>query len=370
MVSEIGLGAEWLERHGAEECAKNIRQAEASGINILDCWMSEPNVRTNIGNSIKNTRDKWIVQGHIGSIWKDGQYSKCHDLKEAIPAFEDLLERFQTDVIDLGMIHFVDGQKELDEILGGDFLKYVQELKASGKIRYIGMSSHSPAVALRAVQSGVLDTLMFSINPAFDFLPPTENIDDYFVKDFEADLAGIDPVRAELYQTCERPDVGLTVMKPFAGGRLFDAARSPFGVALTPIQCLHYALTRPGVTSVMAGVDTPQQVLEAVAYLTASEEDKDYATVLANAPKHASSGQCTYCGHCKPCPVNIDIAMVNKLYDLAEMQPDLLQSVREHYNSLDAFASECLQCGQCEERCPFQVPVRERMVMIAEMFGK
>ena len=72
MVSEIGLGGEWLERHSAEECAAIIRQAQEHGINILDCWMSEPNVRTNIGKAIAGNRERWIIQGHIGSTWQDG----------------------------------------------------------------------------------------------------------------------------------------------------------------------------------------------------------------------------------------------------------------------------------------------------------
>ena len=83
-------------------------------------------------------------------------------------------------------------------------------------------------------------------------------------------------------------------MKGFAGGRLFDAKRSPFGVALTPVQCIHYALTRPAVASILAGYDTPEHVDEAVSYETATEAEKDYASVLASAPRHAYDGQCTY----------------------------------------------------------------------------
>ncbi len=125
-------------------------------------------------------------------------------------------------------------------------------------------------------------------------------------------------------------------MKGYAGGRLFSAQTSPFGVALTPVQCLHYALTRPAVASVMVGYDTPEHVAAAVAYETAAEEEKDYATVLANAPRHAYSGQCTYCGHCAPCPAGIDIAMVNKLYYLAVMQEEVPSAVRAHYIGLTA----------------------------------
>ena len=152
--------------------------------------------------------------------------------------------------------------------------------------------------------------ILFSVNPAFDMMPPNDDLDNYFAFDAYGDgLGGIDHQRSEVYQVCEGNGVGITVMKGYAGGRLFQAETSPFGVALTPVQCLHYALTRPAVCSVMVGYDTPEQVMEAVHYETATMEEKDYATVLAGAPRHAYMGQCTYCGHCKPCPVDIDIAM-------------------------------------------------------------
>ena len=158
-------------------------------------------------------------------------------------------------------------------------------------------------------------------------------------------------------------------MKGYAGGRLFDARTSPFGAALTPVQCIHYALTRPAVASILAGYDTPEHVRQAVAYETATEEEKDYASVLAHAPRHAYMGQCTYCGHCAPCPAGIDIAMVNKLYDLALMQEKIPDSLKAHYQGLSANAADCVACGGCESRCPFGVPVVRRMHEMAELFG-
>ena len=207
------------------------------------------------------------------------------------------------------------------------------------------------------------------MNPAFDMMPPSEDLNDYFAEHVDENLSGIAPERAELYQLCEQKGVGMTVMKGYAGGRLFSAETSPFGIALSPVQCLHYALTRPGVASVMVGCDTPEHVMAAVAYETATEEEKDYASVLAKAPHHAYAGQCTYCGHCAPCPVHIDIAMVNKLYDLATMQPEVPATVRAHYESLEQNAEDCIACGGCETRCPFGVPVIERMEKAKKIFG-
>jgi len=368
-VSEIGLGAEWLERHNEEEVKAVIQRCESYGINILDCWMSNPEVRTKIGNAICGHREKWVIQGHFGSTWQEGQYVRTRDLPKVKEAFQDLLTRLQTDYIDLGMIHFVDSEAEFRRVMEGEFLAYVKEQKEKGVICHIGMSTHNPKVGKLAALSGEIEMILFSINPAFDLLPATEDINSYFAEDYEASLGGIHPDRKELYQVCEQTGVGITVMKGYAGGRLFDAKTSPFGTALTPVQCIHYALTRPAVASILAGYDTPEHVREAVAYETASEEEKDYASVLAKAPRHAYFGQCTYCGHCAPCPAGIDIAMVNKLSDLAAMQPEVPESLKAHYQALSANAADCISCGGCESRCPFGVPVVEKMKKTREMFG-
>ncbi|MBO2517983.1 MAG: aldo/keto reductase [Clostridiales bacterium] len=367
-VSEIGLGGEWLEKQSEEAVREIVDQCEKLGINIFDCWMSEPNVRSNLGKAIKGKRDKWVIQGHIGSTWQNGQYVRTRDVVKCKAAFEDLLQRLQTDYIDFGMIHYIDEVSEWESIQDGEFLRYVRELKREGRIRHIGLSTHNPVVAKMAAQSGVIEMMLFSINPAFDMLPPTENIDDYFADEFDEKLGGIAPERAELYRLCEQLGIGITVMKGFAGGRLFDAKRSPFGVALTPVQCLHYCLTRPAVASVMAGFGNPGHAVAAAAYEDATEEEKDYATALAGAPRHTFSGQCTYCGHCMPCPKHIDIAMVNKLYDLAVMQEQVPESVRSHYHDLKANAGDCIGCGGCETRCPFGVKIAERMKTAAGLF--
>ena len=367
-VSEIGLGAEWLERHNEKEVKEIIDCCESYGINILDCWMSEPNVRTNIGKAIRGKRERWIIQGHIGSTWQNGQYVRTRDLAKVEEAFSDLLTRLGTDYIDLGMIHFVDEETEFHKIMEGEFLAYVKEKKKQGIIHHIGMSTHNPKVAKLAALSGVVEIILFSINPAFDLLPASEDLNTYFADSYAEDLNGIDPERAELYQVCEQRGIGITVMKGYAGGRLFSPQTSPFGVALTPVQCIHYALTRPGVASILAGYDSTEHVTQAVAYETATSKEKDYASVLAHAPHHAYTGQCTYCGHCAPCPAGIDVAMVNKLYDLATMQEEVPSTIKAHYESLSAGAKDCIARGGCEVRCPFDVPVVERMKRATVLF--
>ena len=371
-VSEIGFGGEWLERHAESESVALLRYAHSLGINIVDCWMPDPKSRNIIGEAIADDRAGWIVQGHIGSTYQNGQYTRTRDAGQCRIAFEDLLARLKTDYIDLGMIHYVDRESDWDTVSRpGPYLDYITELKEQGKIRHTGLSTHNPVIARKAAESGLAEMILFSVNPAFDLMPPTDEIEHYFAETYAEGLNGIDPVRTEMYKVCEQQDVGITCMKPYAGGRLFDAERSPFGTALTPVQCIHYALTRPAVASVLCGYDTAEQIDAAAAYETAADSEKDYASVLAHAPRHMFSGEeCTYCGHCRPCPADIDIAMVNKLYDLAVMQPEVPASLKQHYLSLAHHAGECIGCRGCESRCPFSVKVAGRMTRAAALFGE
>lgn len=366
-VSEIGFGGEWLERHETEESVELLKYAHSKGINIVDCWMPDPKSRDIIGSAMEGCRESWYVQGHIGSTYQNGQYVRTRDLKYVRPAFEDLLTRLKTDYIDLGMIHYIDSADEWNKVMSGDFIRYVHELHEKGKIRHIGLSTHNPVIGKLAVQTGFIEMILFSINPAFDMRPATEDLDTMW-GGYDDKYAGIDPERAEFYRMCDENNVGLTVMKGFFGGALLDKERSPFGVAFTPVQLIHYALTRPGVASILCGYDTKEQVDAAVSYENATDDEKDYASVIAAAPLHSYKGQCTYCGHCKPCPVGIDIAMVNKLYDLASLQETVPESVREHYKALEHTASECIGCKGCESRCPFEVKIAERMKKAAGLF--
>ncbi len=368
VVSEIALGGEWLERKRAHEVKAVVDACRAAGINTIDCFMSEPNVRSNLGDAIKGEREKWIIQGHVGSAWQNGQYVRTRKVEEAKVAFKDLLDRFHTDYMDLGMIHFVDRLDDWHAVLDGGLMDYMIELKNSGAVRHIGLSTHNPDIARMAVEHGVVEALLFSVNPGYDLLPSEENVG---MPDENAPiLRGMDQKRADLYRLCEERGVGITVMKCFGGGRLLDEKRSPFGVALTPVQCIHYCLTRPAVATVMIGFDNAAEVPASVAYETATEAERDYAAVLSKSPREPYYGQCTYCGHCKPCPVNIDIAMVNKLYDLATAhEGEVPATVREHYAALDVKASSCLHCGKCETHCPFHVRVVERMKKTTVLLG-
>ena len=202
----------------------------------------------------------------------------------------------------------------------------------------------------------------------YDLQPAGENCEALWAEESYAGmLVNMDPARERLYETCQRLGVGITVMKAFGGGDLLTAD-SPAGVALTVEQCIHYALTRPAVASVMSGVHTSAELAASLAYETAPDSARDYAAALATFPKISWRGHCMYCGHCAPCPKGIDVASVTKFLNLARAQGMVPETVREHYAALARKAGECIACGACSKRCPFGVDAVENMRRAEETF--
>lgn len=371
-VSEIGLGCEHLEKKDKALVEEVVGAALDGGVNILDVFMPEPKVRTLIGDAVRSVRQEIYLQGHIGAVLENGQYKRTRDVAKCDEFIQDFLTRFHTDAIDIGMIHFVDNLDDWHTIETQGLLEYALRLKQQGVIRAIGLSSHEPHTALTAVQSGHIDVLMFSINPSFDLLPEQTQVEALFErKTYEQGArSGLNPVRQQLYETCAQRGVGITVMKTLAAGQLLNAGASPLGAPLTVAQCEHYALTRPGVVSTLIGCVSGEQVRQALAYETLSLQEKDYTAVLAASQRYAATGACMYCNHCLPCPQQIDIAAVHKYYDLAKKLAEIPATLREHYLALHAHASDCIACGECEERCPFGVEVAKNMVKASDLFGE
>ena len=369
-VSEIGMGCEGFVGKSADEVRLLVDAMERFGINCIDLYTSNPEVRSNLGRAMEGRRDKFVLQSHLCSVWEKGQYLRTRDINKVKAGFEEMLRLLNTGHIEIGMIHYSDALSDWPEIVNGPNMAYAQELKAAGKIGCIGLSSHNPEVGQAAVDSGLIDVLMFSVNPCYDLQPANEDVEQLWAESaYEHRLVNMDPQRQALYESCQRSGVGVTVMKAFGGGDLLSQY-SPAGVALTPFQCLHYALTRPGVACVMTGARTVEELVQCAAYETAPDSEKDYAAAFAAMPKISWEGHCMYCGHCAPCPQGIDVASVTKFLNLAKAQGGVPETVREHYAVLPHHAGECVACGACEKRCPFSVSIVENMRQAAELFGE
>lgn len=369
-VSVIALGCEGFVANEGALTEQLLNAAEQGGINCIDLYAPQPEMRSRLGKWLRGRRGKFVLQAHLCTVWQEGQYKRTREIGEVKASFEDLLTRLATDYIDIGMIHYVDSLEDWEAVAGGPVMAYAREMQAQGKIRYIGLSSHNPAAAMQAVQSGLIDVLMFSVNPCYDLQPANE--DCYALwdgKNYDRQLVNMDPEREALYETCSRLGVAITVMKAFGGGDLLDEELSPAGKALTVNQCLHYALTRPGVAAVMSGAHTVDELEKCLEYTTAADVEKDYAAAFAALPKISWEGHCMYCGHCAPCPQGIDVAAVTKFLNLTKAQNSFPETVREHYAALRHHAGECVKCGACEKRCPFKVTVIQNMQEAVKVFG-
>lgn len=370
-VSEVGLGGEWFNGLSEEESIRIVDAAEQNGVNYIDIFMPQAPTRDHLGAALKGRREKFLIQGHLCTVYEDEQYTRTRDIEKTKRSFEDLLHRLQTDYIDVGMIHYVDSEEDFQTVFGGEIIEYAKKLKEKGIVRYLGMSSHNPHIAKKAAETGLIDVLMFSINPAYDLESPETDIND--LMDFKGMGENgwvVDEARQELYSYCESAGVAITVMKPLAAGTLLSAEASPFGVAMTVPQCIQYALDRNGVKCVIVGCHSVEEVLQAVRYDQLSEQERSYAHIFASGNQINMTGRCMYCNHCQPCPAHIDIAAVTKFLDLASSQPEVPETVMQHYWSLNATAADCLMCGRCEPNCPFGVKVRENMKKARELFAR
>ncbi|WP_295580752.1 aldo/keto reductase [uncultured Oscillibacter sp.] len=369
-VSEIALGCEGFVLQDDDFAKALFRAALEAGINCMDLYTPNPDVQRRVGSAIRDRRAQFVLQAHLCAIWENGQYRATRKPAEVEAAFETMLANLGTDYVDIGMVHYVDAPEVWEEVARGPVMAYIQEQKRQGRIRHVGVSSHNPIAALRAVESGLIDVLMFSVNPCYDLLPGDENCENLWVADsYAGKLTNMDPDRERLYETCQKLGVGITVMKAFGGGDLLSEELSPAGKALTPVQCLHYALTRPAVACVMSGARSLEELQASLAYESATEEERDYAAAFAAFPRIRWEGHCMYCGHCAPCPKGIDVATVTKFLNLARAQGGVPETVREHYAVLSQHAGACVGCGACEKRCPFSVPAAENMAQAARVFG-
>ena len=350
----LGLGLGGIGTTPPDEIEAIVRKALDHGINFFDLCTAGATYAP-FGRAIAGRREQVFLQMHFGAVYdENGEYGWCRDFSTIHDTFLWELETLKTDYADFGFLHCVDEMEDFQRLCDIGVLEEMKELKKKGVLRHLGFSSHTPAVARRILDTGLMDMMMFSINPAYDF----EQGDEY----------GIGSVgeRFDLFARCAREGVGISVMKPFFAGQLLSAEHSPFGRALTHTQCIQYALDRPGVLVALPGVQTMEHLDQVLQYLTATPEEKDYS-VIGSFTAQTVAGRCVYCNHCQPCPAGIDVGLVNKYYDLALAGDEIAAN---HYTKLGTKASACLGCGHCDARCPFGVGQMARMAEIDAYFSK
>ena len=352
-ISEIGIGSSYMFQAGKEEAVKALRRAVRGGINYFDLAAGDGSTFPIYGEAFRDLRKDVFFQIHFGADYTRGTYGWTLDLETIKRSVDSQLRALHTDYMDYGFIHCQDEVSDWETYRENGVYDYILQMKKEGVVRHLGLSSHTPSLIRRIMDETEIDMLMFSVNPAYDY------------GQGEYANGSVDE-RAAVYRRCQKEGVGISVMKPFSGGQLLRADLSPFGKALTPYQCIRYCLERPGVLTVLAGAQSVREVETLLAYYDQAEEETDYSMIASFAPPQAG-GKCVYCNHCRPCPMGIDIGLVNKYYDLAAAGDKM---ALQHYRALSKSAGDCTGCGHCDRRCPFSVRQSERMQEIRAFMEK
>lgn len=351
-ISVIGMGSSVVGEQKEADIIATVEYALDAGINYFDMAGGHATIFPAYGKALEGRRKEAMLQVHFGANYTTGEYGWTTSLDTIKRSVDWQLKQLRTDYIDVGFIHCLDEEPDLRAYEKHGVLNYIMDLKEQGVVKYIGLSTHAPALANQVLDRRILDMMMFSINPMYDF--------------GQGDFAlGSGNERQDLYRRCEKEGVGISVMKPFNAGQLLDVAKSPFHQALTTAQCIQYALDKPGVLTVVGGPGNVAQLKQILTYLETTPQERDYSVIGSFTPDD-SVGKCVYCKHCHPCPAGLDIGLINKYYDLSR-QGDLL--AKEHYRTLEKTAADCIRCGHCDKRCPFQVKQQERMEEIRSWFG-
>ena len=361
MVSAVSLGTEYLIDIPADRVKGVIHAAIEAGINYFDVFWARPDFRNAMGAAFQGHREKVNLAAHLGSVHLDGQYKATRDPDKSAEFFDDFLSRYDTEYSDILFLHNSDGREDYEKIMEPGGLKDLAlEYKKSGKTRFIGFSGHTVDTALDAVQSGVIDVLMFPVNIAGNSIKG----------------------RQELFRACATHDVGLVAMKIFAGGKLlgdWEAAEidsfqlgsekktvtREAGVLLTPVKGIHYALSQIAVSTVVPGCKNVKELKTDLGYFDTTKNERDYAETITNI-RQFKGGECVYCNHCLPCPQEIDIGATIRVLETSGDTADAAGKTR--YGDLPTPASDCIECGDCEERCPFDVKVIEKMQQATTLF--
>ena len=345
-VGIIGLGTEHIiPEPGNADAILDL--AVEAGLNYIDLIFNDlfADIFEGVGDywdalgpAIRRHRDNLVLCLHWGTLYEQ-PLDLCQD------AFDTTLKYLGNDYAEIGMISMVDTQAQWENWA----IKAIERLEGyrrDGRIGYIGLSNHNPEVARMAVESGLIDVLMFPVNL---YQHPSN------------------PSRAALLNACQEHQVGVIAMKPYYGGILLQKNGMPTGI--TPVQCLHYVLSQP-VTAAVPGVRDVKHLQEALAYLSASEEEKSFGALQEDL-EHWLQGQCVRCKHCLPCPQEIHIPSVIYLLDCIEyfgLNPMEQQYNRSLYDDLPVKASECIECEVCMDRCPFDVDIIGKMRRAVEVF--
>ena len=323
-ISRIGFGGIPIQKVDQSGADRLIDALIENGINYIDTARGYTVSEVLIGNALRGKRDKFIL----------ATKSMARTAKDMAEDIEKSLKNLQTDFIELYQVHNP-SMSQLDTVLApGGALEALKAARAAGKIGHIGLTCHSLEVFERALSLDWVETIMFPYNI-------------------------VENQCEDLLPKCRKAGKGFIAMKPLAGGAIEDGEAA-----------LRYIAVNPLVTVAIPGMYSPDEVVKNVtAGSNLSPLTEDELKRVESIRSKLTGNFCRRCNYCAPCTVGISIPSVFLFAGYLERY-DLEDWARDRYSSLKVKASACIGCGECEKRCPYNLPIRQMLKKCAEEFGE
>ena len=323
-ISRVGFGGIPIQRITQEEVCQLMKRVADAGINFIDTAKGYTVSEKYLGCALEGMRDQFVLATKSMSRTKEAMAA---DIASS-------LEALRTDYIDLYQCHNP-SMEQLDTILApGGALEALMEAKEAGKIGHIGLTAHSVEVFRRALELPWVETIMFPYN----------------IVERQAE---------DLIHKCADKNIGFIVMKPLAGGAIEDAELA-----------LRFIYTNPDISVVIPGMFDVKEIEQNLAScentkpLSETEED-----AIRKIREELGNNFCRRCNYCAPCTVGINIPGVFLFQGYLDRY-GLEDWARERYATIPVKASACIECGACESRCPYNLPIREMLKDAARKFGE
>jgi predicted aldo/keto reductase-like oxidoreductase len=323
-VSVIGFGGIPIQHVSEKEAINLILECKKQGINFIDTARVYTVSEKLIGKGLREAgRENFYIASKAMNYTYDGMKS----------SIEDSLNDLEIDCIDLYQVHNVSSKKDLDTVFSENgALKALVEAKEQGLIKHIGITGHIRELLMEAIDNYEFETLQFPFNP-------------------------VEPQGTELLLKALKKGMGTIAMKPMAGGTFSY-----------PLLSLKYIMNSGLITVAIPGMDTIEQVIEnARAGIDDEPLTKEEQEIINKEVEILGTEFCRRCGYCKPCPEGIDIPSVF-VFENYVTRYNMPEYGKIKYDTLDVKPDECVRCRKCESRCPYNLPIVEKLKHASETF--
>ena len=322
-ISRLGFGGIPIQRIDREGTKTLVHHMADLGINFIDTARGYTVSEEYLGYALDGIREKFILATKSMARTNADMERDIHIS----------LKNLKSDYIDLYQVHNPSMEQLGQVIEPQGALEALTEAKAQGKIGHIGITAHSPQVFEAALELDWVETIMFPYNI-------------------------VETQGKELIARCKDKNIGFIAMKPLAGGAIEDATLAIRFMAADPL----ITVVIPGMADIQE-IDENLAAMETPTPLTPEEHEK-----ITNIRESLGTKFCRRCGYCAPCSAGINIPNVF-VFEGYLSRYGLESWARDRYSSMTATASDCIECGLCESRCPYELPIQKLLKKAAQRFG-